>query len=46
MTPYIKMQDFLTEAIINKIPFTYCSIIDGRFVGVMVFNPTLRVDYD
>lgn len=46
MTQYIKMQDFLNEAIVNKIPFTYCSIVDGKMQAVMVFNPALRVNYD
>jgi hypothetical protein len=46
MNQYIKMQDFLNEAIVNKTPFTYCSVVDGKLKAVMVFNPTLRVDYD
>ena len=46
MNQYIRMQDFLNEAIVNKTPFTYCSIVDGRLQAIMVFNPTLRVDYD
>jgi hypothetical protein len=46
MTPYIKMQDFLTEAIVNKIPFTYCSNVDGKMQPIMVFNPTMRLDYE
>jgi hypothetical protein len=45
MNQYIKMQDFLNEAIVNKIPFTYCSIVDGKLQAIMVFNPTLRIDY-
>ena len=46
MTEYIKMQDFLNEAIVNKIPFTYCSIVEGKMQAVMVFNPTMRLDYE
>jgi hypothetical protein len=46
MTQYIKMQDFLNEAIVNKIPFTYCSIVDGKLQAIMVFNPTMRLDYE
>ena len=46
MTQYIKMQDFLNEAIVNKIPFTYCSIVEGKMQPIMVFNPTLRLDYE
>ena len=46
MTQYIKMQDFLNEAIVNKIPFTYCSIVEGKMKPIMVFNPTLRLDYE
>jgi hypothetical protein len=46
MNQYIRMQDFLNEAILAKVPFTYCSIVDGRLQAVMVFNPALRVDYD
>ena len=46
MTQYIKMQDFLNEAITAKIPFTYCTIVEGKMKAVMVFNPTLRVNYD
>jgi hypothetical protein len=46
MNQYIKMQDFITEAIVNKAPFTYCSIVDGKLKAVMVFNPTLKVNYD
>ena len=46
MTQYIKMQDFLNEAIVNKIPFTYCSIVDGKLQAIMLFNPTMRLDYE
>jgi hypothetical protein len=46
MTQYIKMQDFLNEAITSKLPFTYCSIVDGKMQPVMVFNPKLGVNYD
>jgi len=46
MTQYIKMQDFLNEAIVNKIPFTYCSIVNGKMQSVMVFNPIMRLDYE
>ena len=46
MTQYIKMQDFLNEAIVNKIPFTYCSIAEGKMQAIMVFNPTMRLDYE
>jgi hypothetical protein len=46
MTQYIKMQDFLNEAIVSKTPFTYCSIVDGKMKPVMVFNPIMRVNYD
>jgi hypothetical protein len=42
----IEMQKYLNEAILAKLPFTYCSIVDGKFQPVMVFNPTLRVNYD
>ena len=43
MTQYIKMQDFLNEAIVSKIPFTYCSVVDGKLKSVMVFNPIYKV---
>jgi hypothetical protein len=43
MTQYIKMQDFLNEAIVSKIPFTYCSVVDGELKAVMVFNPIYKV---
>jgi hypothetical protein len=46
MTQYIKMQDFLNEAIVNKIPFTYCTIVEGKMQAIMVFNPTMRLDYE
>ena len=46
MTQYIKMQDFLNEAITAKIPFTYCSIVEGKMQAIMVFNPTMRLDYE
>jgi hypothetical protein len=46
MTEYIKMQDFLNEAIINKTPFTYCAIIEGRMQAIVVYNPTMKVNYD
>ena len=46
MTQYIKMQDFLNEAIVSKIPFTYCTIVEGKMQAIMVFNPTMRLDYE
>jgi hypothetical protein len=42
----IEMQTYLNEAILAKLPFTYCSIVEGKLQPVMVFNPTLRVNYD
>lgn len=42
----IEMQTYLNEAIVTKLPFTYCKIVDGKFQAVMVFNPTMKVNYD
>ena len=42
----IEMQTYLNEAITAKLPFTYCSNVDGKLQAIMVFNPTLRVNYD